>query len=91
MLVGLLETLDQYQVPPAPAVEVVVPVDLRSAKGSKEGAVVVTFPNLREGVLSVNSQIVSLRTFLSKRFPGNNSFCKVNSPVNLNRVWFGPF
>ena len=39
MLVGLLETLDQYQVPPA--VEVVAPVDLQSAKGPKEGAVVM--------------------------------------------------
>jgi len=38
---------------------------------------VVTFPNLREGVLSVNSQIVSLETFLSKRSFGNNSFVKV--------------
>ena len=37
----------------------------------------VTFPNLREGVLSVNSQIVSLKTFLSKRSFGNNSFVKV--------------
>ena len=36
----------------------------------------VTFPNLREGVLSVNSQIGSLKTFLSKRSFGNNSFVK---------------
>ena len=50
----------------------------------------VTFPNLREGVLSVNSQIGLAITFLSKRFFGNNSFFKVNSPVNLKRVWFGP-
>ena len=49
----------------------------------------VTFPNLREGVLSVNSQIVSLKTFLSKRFFGNNSFIKVNSPSNNSCVWFG--
>ena len=50
----------------------------------------VTFPNLREGVFSFNSQTFSSKTFLSKRFSGNNSFFKVNSPVNLKRVWFGP-
>ena len=50
----------------------------------------VTFPKVREGVLSFNSQIVLAITFLSKRFFGNNSFFKVNSPVNLKRVWFGP-
>ena len=50
----------------------------------------VTFPNLREGVLSVNSQIGLAITFLSKRFFGNNSFFKVNSSANLRRVWFGP-
>ena len=37
----------------------------------------VTFPYLREGVLSVNSQIVFLKTFLSKRSFGNNSSFKV--------------
>ena len=50
----------------------------------------VTFPKVREGVFSINSQIVLPRTFLSKGFLGNNSFFKVNSPVNLKRVWFGP-
>ena len=59
--------------------------------GNNEKCVCVTFPYLREGVLSVNSQIVFLKTFLSKRSFGNNSFCKVNSQVNLRRVWFGPF
>ena len=49
----------------------------------------VTFPKVREGVLSFNSQIVLGKTFLSKRFFGNNSFFKVNSPVHLKRVWFG--
>ena len=48
----------------------------------------VTFPK-REGVFSFNSQTFSNKTFLSKSFPGNNSFCKVNSPVHLKRVWFG--
>ena len=43
----------------------------------------------QEGVLSFNSQTFSSRTFLSKRFPGNESFCKVNSPSNNSCVWFG--
>ena len=51
----------------------------------------VTFPNQGKVFLSFNSQTFSNRTFLSKRFSGNNSFCKVKSPVILKRVWFGPF
>ena len=39
--------------------------------------------------LSFNSQTFSNRTFLSKRFSGNNSFCKVNSPSDNSCVWFG--
>ena len=50
----------------------------------------VTFPNHREGVSSFNSQTFSNKTFLSKRFFGIQSLFKVNSPVNLKRVWFGP-
>ena len=34
----------------------------------------VTFPKVREGVLSFNSQIVLLKTFLSKRFFGIQGF-----------------
>ena len=49
----------------------------------------VTFPNLREGVLSFNLQTFSSKTFLSKRFSGNKSFFKVNSPLILKCVWFG--
>ena len=48
-------------------------------------------PSLRLGKVffPFNSQIVLGKTFLSKRFFGNNSFFKVNSPVHLKRVWFG--
>ena len=37
----------------------------------------VTFPKVREGVLSINSQIVLAKTFLSKRFSGIQGFYKV--------------
>ena len=37
----------------------------------------VTFPNLREGVLSINSQIVLAKSFLSKRFLGIPTFFEV--------------
>ena len=40
--------------------------------------------------LSFNSQIVLLENSKVSRFFGNNSFIKMNSPVNLKRVWFGP-
>ena len=50
----------------------------------------VTFPKVREGVFSINSQIVLAKSFLSKRFLGIPMFFKVNSPVHLKRVWFGP-
>ena len=39
--------------------------------------------------LSFNSQIVLLENSKVSRFFGNNSFIKMNSPVNLKRVWFG--
>ena len=56
-----------------------------------EGGAVSPSLTLGKVFLSFNSQTFSNRTFLSKRFPGNNSFSKVNSPVKLKRVWFGPY
>ena len=38
----------------------------------------VTFPKVREGVFSFNSQFALAKTFLSKRSFGNKSFFKVN-------------
>ena len=51
--------------------------------------ITVTFPNQGKVFLSFNLQTFSNRTFLSKRFSGNNSFCKVNSPSDNSCVWFG--
>ena len=48
----------------------------------------VTFPRLGK-VFPFNSQTFSNETFLSKRFSGNKSFFKVNSPLILKCVWFG--
>ena len=67
----------------------IAPVTHNAVHWRKERWIRVS-PSSRLGrCFSFNSQTFSSKAFLSKRFPGNNSFFKVNSPVNLERVWFG--
>ena len=49
----------------------------------------VTVPRVKEGV-SLNSQILVDKTFLSFKVFGTSTFSQVNSPLNLKRVLFGP-
>ena len=50
--------------------------------------VIVTFPMVREGVVSFNSQIVLPKTFLSKRFSVTISTSK---RIVKDKVVFNPF